>query len=123
MLCLFFDYCLIFFIIFFFQAEDGIRDRNVTGVSDVCSSDLPGGSGAAASHRRLPPSEPPGPIRTGRGTCHEGAAFGAAGNECRRLRSFQGGRTSLPQIGRASCRERVKLTDVALSLKQLNIAY
>src|SRR5438067_6807458 len=25
---------------FFFQAEDGIRDRNVTGVSDVCSSDL-----------------------------------------------------------------------------------
>src|SRR5437868_11302426 len=25
---------------FFFQAEDGIRDRNVTGVQDVCSSDL-----------------------------------------------------------------------------------
>src|SRR5207248_3959497 len=26
--------------IFFFQAEDGIRDRTVTGSSDVCSSDL-----------------------------------------------------------------------------------
>src|SRR6266487_6584916 len=26
--------------IFFFQAEDGIRDGRVTGVSDVCSSDL-----------------------------------------------------------------------------------
>src|SRR2546425_7204226 len=25
---------------FFFQAEDGIRDKLVTGVSDVCSSDL-----------------------------------------------------------------------------------
>src|SRR5699024_11928414 len=38
-------YCMIFpcntnFFYFFFQAEDGIRDRNVTGVSDVCSSDL-----------------------------------------------------------------------------------
>jgi len=27
---------------FFFQAEDGIRDIGVTGVSDVCSSDLKG---------------------------------------------------------------------------------
>ena len=26
--------------VFFFQAEDGIRDRDVTGSSDVCSSDL-----------------------------------------------------------------------------------
>src|SRR5256885_3151952 len=29
--------CVFFF---FFQAEDGIRDYKVTGVSDVCSSDL-----------------------------------------------------------------------------------
>src|SRR6266568_5510148 len=29
-----------FFRLFFFQAEDGIRDGTVTGVSDVCSSDL-----------------------------------------------------------------------------------
>src|SRR5206468_7578799 len=28
---------------FFFQAEDGIRDLIVTGVSDVCSSDLTSG--------------------------------------------------------------------------------
>ena len=27
------------FVFFFFQAEDGIRDRDVTG-ADVCSSDL-----------------------------------------------------------------------------------
>jgi len=28
------------FFFFFFQAEDGIRDIGVTGVQDVCSSDL-----------------------------------------------------------------------------------
>src|SRR5256885_5396812 len=27
-------------VVFFFQAEDGIRDYKVTGVPDVCSSDL-----------------------------------------------------------------------------------
>src|SRR5207249_7650811 len=30
---------MLILLFFFFQAEDGIRDRNVTG-SDVCSSDL-----------------------------------------------------------------------------------
>jgi len=29
-----------FFVCFFFQGEDGIRVIGVTGVSDVCSSDL-----------------------------------------------------------------------------------
>ena len=31
--------------IFFFQAEDGIRDRDVTGVQTLCSSDLEVGKG------------------------------------------------------------------------------
>src|SRR5256886_4443807 len=31
---------LFLLLVFFFQAEDGIRDLTVTGVSDVCSSDL-----------------------------------------------------------------------------------
>src|SRR2546429_5909033 len=31
---------VIYFDVFFFQAEDGIRDVAVTGVPDVCSSDL-----------------------------------------------------------------------------------
>src|SRR5437762_4200489 len=30
----------IYYKVFFFQAEDGIRDTSVTGGSDVCSSDL-----------------------------------------------------------------------------------
>src|ERR1039457_7304819 len=45
---------------FFFQAEDGIRDYKVTGVQDVCSSDLIRGYGL----RHLPttgmsPARPP----------------------------------------------------------------
>src|SRR5947209_11410954 len=35
---------------FFFQAEDGIRDIGVTGVPDVCSSDL---SGDIWEHRHV----------------------------------------------------------------------
>src|SRR6266576_2574064 len=41
--------------IFFFQAEDGIRDLYVTGSSDVCSSDLgrlPADSGRRGAPRR-----------------------------------------------------------------------
>src|SRR2546422_3351598 len=34
---------------FFFKAEDGIRDVAVTGVSDVCSSDLPPGASLVRS--------------------------------------------------------------------------
>jgi len=34
---------------FFFQAEDGIRDIGVTGVQDVCSSDLISLSGMEVS--------------------------------------------------------------------------
>src|SRR5690348_17744889 len=37
---LFFYFIYFFFFFFFFQAEDGIRDGRVTGVQDVCSSDL-----------------------------------------------------------------------------------
>src|SRR5215218_6766036 len=47
--------------VFFFQAEDGIRDHCVTGSSDVCSSDLtcsPRCSGASRSARWTPPARP-----------------------------------------------------------------
>src|SRR6266496_2154283 len=39
----------VFWFFFFFQAEDGIRDLYVTGVSDVCSSDLAETWGAMAA--------------------------------------------------------------------------
>src|SRR5438067_3327952 len=44
--------------VFFFQAEDGIRDRNVTGSSDVCSSDL----SLNTSCDRSPPTDPHRPL-------------------------------------------------------------
>src|SRR5215510_5309722 len=55
--------------VFFFQAEDGIRDGHVTG-SDVCSSDLrhrpaPRGPGRATAHRS-PPSAAKLPQRSAR---------------------------------------------------------
>src|SRR4030066_1703257 len=42
-----------FWLCVFFQAEDGIRDSSVTGVQDVCSSDLNGG-GASMSRGERP---------------------------------------------------------------------
>src|ERR1035437_1351104 len=46
--------------IYFFQAEDGIRDIGVTGVSDVCSSDL--SALVSAGPVDLEPLQPARPI-------------------------------------------------------------
>src|SRR5207249_7218563 len=91
---------------FFFQAEDGIRDRNVTGVQTCALPIWP--------RRRRGPGG-----RTG-----SGAAPTAA---CRARRPAAGGRPGGPrrrpapaprvaparEIGRASCRERVWVAGVA----------
>src|SRR5207248_6420529 len=45
--------------IFFFQAEDGIRDRTVTG-ADVCSSDLIARTSGCSSSGA--PASPPNPL-------------------------------------------------------------
>src|SRR5699024_11957208 len=90
------------FVFFFFQAEDGIRDRNVTGVQTCAlpisrpSSTHEPGRGAwawparpAAQRRAARPAgragDGPGPCSRGRGGRHRGRG----------------------KIGRASCRERV----------------
>src|SRR2546427_3571897 len=66
---------LIIVLFFFFQAEDGIRDLTVTGVSDVCSSDL---RGRTARTR-------PSPVRE---RCPESPArIHPAGRRARRPRS------------------------------------
>src|SRR4051794_41835310 len=76
-------------VVFFFQAEDGIRDGRVTGVQ-TCALPI-------FALRRL---------------------------QGERLRAGQrrGGDRRLPadeeQIGRASCRERVEISGVAVSLKK-----
>src|SRR2546427_2568473 len=84
-------------IFFFFQAEDGIRDLTVTGVQ-TCALPISHAetrdvwiSATGISTRALPrppPSEPPRPP------------------------------ARPPQIGRASCRERVEISVVAVSLKK-----
>src|SRR3712207_9155988 len=86
--------------LFFFQAEDGIRDIGVTGVQ-TCALPI---SGRAAGFwpgpcpdlpprsrppRRVPPRPRPGSVPS-----------------------------SPLQIGRASCRERVQISVVAVSLKK-----
>src|SRR5690606_40670624 len=78
-----------FFFFFFFQAEDGIRDFHVTGVQ-TCA--LPISARPALARRR--PRSVPLPRSAHR----------------RRRRTRLGG---APQIGRASCRERVEISVVA----------
>src|SRR5688572_33433016 len=68
----------IVFTVFFFQAEDGIRDLTVTGVQTCALPILKRLTAAAAVRRFTPGACPPSPPRRS------------------------------PQIGRASCRERVQ---------------
>src|SRR5207249_9714445 len=96
--------------LFFFQAEDGIRDRNVTGVQ-TCALPIyhhallhprrrpaAGASDGGAARRRRPPRRlapgRPAARRAGAAILLRGAA----------------------EIGRASCRERVEISVVAAGL-------
>src|SRR5438093_1683318 len=90
------------FFVFFFQAEDGIRDWSVTGVQ-TCALPISGfllglsvGSPAEAERGRAWPADywSVGPCFATANKPDAGAPLGAAG--FRRL-----------EIGRASCRERV----------------
>src|SRR3712207_7840401 len=87
---------------FFFQAEDGIRDIGVTGVQTCAlpiyaperrgGGQIPGGRPAAAGAQ--------GGRQRQRGPRRDAAAD-------RRPAGQQGGGRAVPEIGRASCRERV----------------
>src|SRR5699024_12033707 len=91
---------------FFFQAEDGIRDRNVTGVQ-TCALPISlhrprhRQKDRGALWRRLPGSDrqrPAAPHRTA------GHHAGKGGGHLQRVQA--------DEIGRASCRERVKSKEV-----------
>src|SRR5699024_12561625 len=95
---------------FFFQAEDGIRDRNVTGVQTcalpilTCSTTMTKATG-----------EPHDEFRTHR----EHRKFEILRTDARgRRRKIGRGE----EIGRASCRERVKIVedDETRKIKQTN---
>src|SRR3712207_9436458 len=82
------------YIGFFFQAEDGIRDIGVTGVQTCALPIYP---------RRC--WQAPGQVRGRRAASSDGSRSGS--RPCRK-------------IGRASCRERVEISVVAVSLKKKN---
>src|SRR5690349_24601836 len=98
-------------IVFFFQAEDGIRDLYVTGVQ-TCALPISDGAGRRRGDRARPRrrrvlrdagSLPP----------HAGAARRGAG---------RGPRVDVPEIGRASCRERVWVSVVVVRDMKMNAA-
>src|SRR5207244_7722236 len=90
--------CLACTLIFFFQAEDGIRDDLVTGVQTCAlpiSERLPGDA-VDALHTRV------------------GQVHGEDRRRCpdHRLQA------ELREIGRASCRERVKISGDGVTMKK-----
>src|SRR5688572_31612942 len=102
-----------FIFFFFFQAEDGIRDLTVTGVQ-TCALPIsrrdPEGLGRGSARR--PTARRAAPVARARGGRHAQALpDDAAAPAAPRRRAGA-------QIGRASCRERVEIWVVAVSLKK-----
>src|SRR5258708_31341804 len=92
--------CLWYF--FFFQAEDGIRDDLVTGVQ-TCALPISRKKGSRGSDPR-----PPSPTVRPRGAGGRSPGFlFCVGVEPDRERLSAPFQCPLPEIGRASCRERV----------------
>src|SRR5206468_8165724 len=89
--------------IFFFQAEDGIRDLIVTGVQ-TCA--LPISAPGQSSCR------PPATIRPGAGRRVVRPVHASQQARCRRPGPPR------PEIGRASCRERVEISVAAVAIKK-----
>src|SRR2546430_6395699 len=99
---------------FFFQAEDGIRDLTVTGVQ-TCALPISTASVAHSSAGGSPALRPARTGGTGLGRTAAGRGVGDAGRRgARPLPPLRGP----GQIGRASCRERVEISVVAVSLKK-----
>src|SRR3712207_8228471 len=95
------QYVILTILFFFFQAEDGIRDIGVTGVQ-TCA--LPIYQGRVLRIYRQPPDVAAVYPRVGRlPALTEVPALGEPAPR---------------QIGRASCRERVEISVVAVSLKK-----
>src|SRR5690348_18342560 len=97
---------------FFFQAEDGIRDGRVTGVQTCALPILTACGGQVRTDTEETQSPPahtasaPAPAGTG----------GAKDDTPVRPRGTGGG----PEIGRASCRERVEIAVVGGSFQEKN---
>src|SRR5699024_11611982 len=104
---------------FFFQAEDGIRDRNVTGVQ-TCALPICSPLSRSTTMKTQ--------LRTRTATVISAGAIGLlALSGCSSMGSDSGGSESensesqsdsgKSEIGRASCRERVEIVEVGGALK------
>src|SRR5207249_5988880 len=101
---------------FFFQAEDGIRDRNVTGVQ-TCA--LPISASCAVFAFRCLAAASCGSSCSIARTSTRSSAHGRTRREGRRERPTpRRAGPSAWQIGRASCRERVEMVVGAGELKE-----
>src|SRR5258708_13191124 len=99
---------------FFFQAEDGIRDDLVTGVQ-TCA--LPISWGAVLVHVRQSTVREQRSDTLGNGD--HGSCYTRLGHDVRSGCTHRNARRAQPyEIGRASCRERVKISVGAVSLKK-----
>src|SRR5207253_8663723 len=104
-----------------FQAEDGIRDGHVTGVQ-TCALPISSSLMGFATRRRGPSFLPEGELSSPRFLAHPSAPLGQIG-EAGELPAVgglrrQGRRRALdPEIGRASCRERVWIAVRAGAMK------
>src|SRR5439155_12502496 len=98
--------------LFFFQAEDGIRDGHVTGVQ-TCALPIsdPVDPGLQAPRVRLLHPQGAHSVRTRVSDVPRPDRAHARGR--RRYRAV-----ARPQIGRASCRERVEISVGAVSVKK-----
>src|SRR2546430_5958564 len=92
--------CVVKFLFFFFQAEDGIRDLTVTGVQ-TCALPISFRSRAGEAKTRRFRLEHPAQRQTDGRMDPVLSEFRRAG------RHHQCAARRLPEIGRASCRERV----------------
>src|SRR3989441_2536052 len=93
--------CMFFVFFFFFQAEDGIRDKLVTGVQ-TCALPISRGSQRSRSATGRPTS--PTATRKWRSAPRHTAI---ARSSAARSRTKPASGASRMEIGRASCRERV----------------
>src|SRR5205807_5176374 len=104
------NFCLIIFF-FFFQAEDGIRDYKVTGVQ-TCALPISSPAGPARSQRSWARKESDNRLQRVRCAARRDCRFVPLSGPSRQNAS------TVRQIGRASCRERVEIAVVAGGLKK-----
>src|SRR5205085_7198221 len=108
--------------VFFFQAEDGIRDLTVTGVQ-TCALPISSAAPTCARRRAAGPavSDPPETPRTNRTARRRAEPPSRTAGHCLRGARARRDTRRSREIGRASCRERVESAVVAARVKDRDV--